>query len=729
MTRLGRWTETIIRFRWLVIVGWIVLIVTSVAAMSQLGDLLTNRFSLPDTDTSRAETILEEQFSQTSTGSFIIVAESDTPGSGAALVEELSAAAARARAVVPTSQVAVVTPVSANVANAILTSSLDPADAKGFTDDIREAISEIEGATVYVTGQAAIESDLEPVQNEDLFRGEVMIAIPIALLILIFVFGTLTFLLPFLFAIAAIPTTLGAVWIFANFMELSTYVQNLVMLIGLAVSVDYSLFIVYRFREERRRGVEKRQAVQNTMATAGRAVVFSGTAVAIGLALLLAMPLPFIRGFGIAGLLIPLVSVACALTLLPALLYLVGDKLDRVRFLPQRLLERRYSEENNFWIRWSGLVMRRPVIFAAGAVAILIAAAVPVFALELGPGSNQGVPQDLESTQGLDILSEAVGEGAIAPTEIVVDAGVPGGAEDAAVVAAVERLEAGLAADAEVVAVRPGGGAEPVDATGRYIRLQAIGANEYGVRESLDFAERLRAEIVPAAAFPADVDVWAGGGPPSGVDFINLTYGTFPWLVLGVLVLTYFLLMRAFRSLLLPLKAIILNLLTIAAAYGLLVVVFKWGGGNAIGLIQFDQIEAWIPVFLFAMLFGLSMDYEVFLVSRMREEWDKTHDNEAAVALGLAKTGRLVTAAGLIMFAAFMGFVSGSLVGLQQFGFGLAAAVLIDITLVRAVLLPAAMKLFGRWNWWLPEPAAKVARVKPSPRDSGRESAVDPSGG
>jgi RND superfamily putative drug exporter len=204
------------------------------------------------------------------------------------------------------------------------------------------------------------------------------------------------------------------------------------------------------------------------------------------------------------------------------------------------------------------------------------------------------------------------------------------------------------------------------------------------------------------------------------VDFLDMTYSAFPWLVLAVLLLTYGLLVRAFRSLLLPLKAIIMNLLAIGAAYGLLVVVFKYGAGEPFGIQQYDQIEGWIPVFLFAMLFGLSMDYEVFLVSRMREEWDKTHDNAAAVTAGLAKTGRLVTAAGLIMFAAFMGFVAGSIVGLQQFGFGLAAAIIIDVTIIRAVLVPSVMKLFGRWNWWLPDWAARIARVEPSPLvDSG----------
>jgi RND superfamily putative drug exporter len=254
-----------------------------------------------------------------------------------------------------------------------------------------------------------------------------------------------------------------------------------------------------------------------------------------------------------------------------------------------------------------------------------------------------------------------------------------------------------------------------VDASGRFVNIEAVGSSDYGKPESLEFVDRLRDDLVPGAGFPESAAVYAGGGPPGGVDFLDLTYSWFPWLVLAVLLATYVLLLRAFRSLLLPLKAIILNLLSIGAAYGLLVIVFKWGAGEWVGLIAYDQIEGWIPVMLFAMLFGLSMDYEVFLVSRMREEWDNGASNEAAVAMGLAKTGRLVTAAGLIMVAAFMGFVAGSIVGLQQFGFGLAAAILIDVTIVRALLVPSAMKLFGRWNWWLPGGVARVFRVPASP--------------
>jgi RND superfamily putative drug exporter len=225
------------------------------------------------------------------------------------------------------------------------------------------------------------------------------------------------------------------------------------------------------------------------------------------------------------------------------------------------------------------------------------------------------------------------------------------------------------------------------------------------------------------------VRVLAGGGPPQGVDFLTRAYDTFPWLVGAVLVLTYLVLLRAFRSLLLPLKAVLMNLLSVAASYGLLVVVFKWGVGSSLfGLYRFQQVEGWIPIFLFAMLFGLSMDYEVFLVSRMRELWDREHDNSRAVAYGLERTGRIITAAAVIMVAAFSGFVAGSIVGLQEFGLGLAVAIFVDATIVRVVLVPSLMAILGRYNWWLPSRVASIARVEPSPLSEPPRAALRPAG-
>jgi RND superfamily putative drug exporter len=702
-------TRFVLRHRWEVLGVWIALLAAGGAASSGLADLLTNRFLLPGTDTAKVEDVLQKNFGQIPDGAFTIVAR------GAAL-GELESAAERAAERLPGARVAGVQPVNEELSTALIVSELERAEAKAYTDDIRAVLeSDLPAEQAWVTGSAAIESDLDPVFAEDLKVGELYIAIPIALVILAFVFGTLAFLVPFMLAAFAIPVTLGIIWIFANFMDLTTYLQNLVMLIGLGIAVDYSLLVVYRYREELRAGRSGDDALVRTMNTAGRAVVFSGTAVAIGLALMLAMPLPFMRGFGLGGLIIPAVSVVAALTILPVLLSFLGARLDRIRVVPKRVEARRADHEANFWGRLSRTVMRRPVLIATSTAAALLVFTAPVLDLKLGPGSNDGIPQELESVAGFNVLRDALGAGAIAPTEIVVDTGRAGGARDSEVQAATQRLIASLESDPEVARVQFDQTPQFVDSSGRYQRIEAAGKSDYGAEPAQQFVDRLRGEMIPGAAFPAGVEVLAGGAPAGGVDFLDMTFGAFPWLVLAVLLLTYVLLVRAFRSLLLPLKAIVMNMLSIGAAYGLLVAVFVWGWGEPFGLIQADQVEGWIPVMLFAMLFGLSMDYEVFLVSRMREEWDGRLSNEQAVASGLAKTGRIVTAAGLVMFAAFFGFVAGSVVGLQQFGFGLAIAILIDVTIVRALLVPSVMKLMGRWNWWLPKPVARALRVKPSP--------------
>jgi RND superfamily putative drug exporter len=360
--------------------------------------------------------------------------------------------------------------------------------------------------------------------------------------------------------------------------------------------------------------------------------------------------------------------------------------------------------------------MRRPLAFLGIGATLLIAAAIPVYALQLTPGSVQGIPRYPQAVRGFDLLTDAVGPGVVSPAQILVDAGPGGNVLAPQTQAAVVRLIRRVEDDSEVAAVfyRPGG--RFVDRNRRYAQVIVAGKHEYGAEQSQTLTKQLRDDIVPSAGWPGGVKVMVGGGPPQGVDFLHRSYSVFPWLVLGVLLLTYLLLLRAFRSLLLPLKAVILNLLSVAAAYGLLVIVFRWGVGEDVaGLYQFPQVEGWIPIFLFAMVFGLSMDYEVFLVSRMREVWDERRDNVRAVSEGLERTGRIVTAAAIVMVAAFSGFVAGRVVGLQEFGVGLAVAIFIDATIVRALLVPSLMAVFGRWNWWLPAKVARVFRVKPSP--------------
>jgi uncharacterized membrane protein YdfJ with MMPL/SSD domain len=469
-------------------------------------------------------------------------------------------------------------------------------------------------------------------------------------------------------------------------------------------------------------------AIVRTMQTADRAVLFSGATVAIGLALLLFIPLPFVRSIGVGGFLIPIASIAAALTLQPALLSIYGrGGVARIAVLPVRF--RRRDADAGFWHRLAGSIMRRPLAFLAVGAALLIAAAIPVFGLKLTPGSASGIPQFPQSVRGFDLLKHSIGPGAISPTQVVVDSGRPNGVGRPDVQAAIGRLAGRVRADRETAALRFAARPPFVDPSGRYEELIVAGRDEYGSEAAQSFVRRLRGRLVPAARFPSGVRVLAGGGPPQGVDFLDQAYRYFPWLVAAVLVLTYFLLMRAFRSVLLPLKAVILNLLSVAASYGMLVVVFKWGvGSSVLGLYQIGQIEGWIPIFLFAMLFGLSMDYEVFLVTRMREEWDHGRDNRDAVGYGLERTGRIVTAAAIVMVAAFSGFVAGRIVGLQEFGIGLAVAIFVDATLVRAVLVPSLMALFGRYNWWLPRPLARVVRVPESPLEPGRRPALRPTG-
>jgi RND superfamily putative drug exporter len=532
--------------------------------------------------------------------------------------------------------------------------------------------------------------------------------------------------IPFIFAASTVFGTLGLVYVIAHYMTTPTYVTNLVFLIGLGIAIDYSLLIVYRFREELAHGLEVEDAVVKTMRTAGRAVIFSGATVAIGLALLLFMPLPFMRAMGVGGFLIPVVSIIGAATLQPALLSIYGRRGTRrvpvAAFLRERLhlpvpgVEQADDVEHRFWARLARSIMRRKwrYVFAIGG--LLIALAIPVAWLQLTPGATAGIPQYPQSVRGLNVLQATLGPGAIAPAQVLVDTGRAGGLRAPGVSAAIARLVAAAERDPEVSATYFTGSGRFVDPTRRYAQVIVATRHEYGSEPAQRFVSRLRDRLIPAARFPSGTDVMAGGASPQGVDFLNQAYNAFPWLVLGVLALTYLLLMRAFRSILLPLKAVVLNLVSVAAAYGVLVVVFRFGiGEDVLGLYRFPQIEGWIPIFLFAMLFGLSMDYEVFLVSRMREAWDEIHDNTRAVAIGLERTGRIVTAAAVIMVAAFSGFMAGSIVGLQEFGCGLAIAILLDATLVRAVMVPSMMAIMGRYNWWLPARVARVVRVAPSP--------------
>jgi len=708
---LERWTAAVLRYRLVVLACWLVIVGVGVWSGTRLPDLLTSSFAVQGSDSERARAILVRDFGERPEGTFTIAFRVRHP-SEPALRMRLYLRLVAASHAIPSGRPTALRR-GAGVLYGDVTTTLDLQHAKGYTDDLRRALSRPGGPPAYVSGPPAIQHDLDPILSSDLRRGEA-IAVPIALLILLSVFGlSLAIAIPFLFAACTIAATLSVVYAFAHVIQVVTYVPNLVELIGLGLAIDYSLLVVHRFREELTRGRSAEEAIVATMATAGRAVIFSGVAVAIGLGLLLFMPVPFIRSMGLGGFLIPLASVAAALTLQPVLLSVFGRR--GVRAVAFARLGRPTAEEG-FWARLARSIMRRPAVYLTAGTALLLAAAAPVFYLHVTPGSISGLPASPESVQGYMLLRDRVGPGAVTPTHVVVDAGDLGLARSRPVRVAVSRLADELFHDPEVLLVASGSKPPYVDRTGRYTRLIVAGRDEYGDDLSRSFVRRLRQRLVPAARFPANVHVYAGGAPPQGVDFLTRSYGAFPWLVLAALALTFVALMRAFRSLVLPLKAVVLNLLSVGAVYGLLVVVFRWGVGTGLlGLERTDHVEGWIPIFLFAVLFGLSMDYEVFMVMRIREAWEHTGDNASAVAHGLERTGRIVTAAALIMVAAFSGFAAGRVPALQQFGLGLALAVLIDATLVRAVLVPSAMAILGRFNWWLPARLGRLVGVHASP--------------
>ncbi|HEX8857120.1 MAG TPA: MMPL family transporter, partial [Thermoleophilaceae bacterium] len=731
---MRRWTRAIIRNRKKVLLAWLAVFVLGAAGAANLGGLLTNRFSVPGSEAEKGLDVAKTHFGEHGDGNFTLVLQS-TGGSprNPEFVRSAEEAAQRAASAIKGGKAGPVLQAGDSIAYVQVTTPLENADASDKTNDVRKALGTVPGARAYVSGFPAINHDTQKIYNEDLARGE-SIAIPVALIVMLFMFGTLAAIsVPFAFALVTIPTTLGIVFIFAHFMDMAIYVTNIVTLIGFAIAIDYSMLVVFRYREELERHDHPHAALERTMLTAGRATIFSGLTVAIGLALLILMPLPFMRSMGVGGVMVPLVSIAASATLLPALLAVMGRRVNRLRIIPRRILKSRAQAKAGFWTKLANSIMRRPVPYLVIGTALMLALAAPAITLSLTGGDNRGVPKTTEATRGLALLEGTLGPGALAPHQIVVDAGRPGAAWSAQQIAAQRRFIAAVSRDPEVqprtiqapaAVIRTPGAPSPavraalerasiMDADGSAYQIRVAGKHDAGTHAAMDLVHRLRDRYVPQAGFATTV--YVSGAPAFGVDFIDKAYGAFPWLVAGVLVISYLLLMRAFRSLFLPAKAVFMNLLSVSATYGVLVLAFQHGWGNVVGWQSSPQIEAWIPIFLFAILFGLSMDYEVFLLSRMREEWDRRHNNEQAVARGLEHTGRIITAAAIIMVAAFSGFTAGSFVGLQQFGLGLSAAVLLDATIVRAILVPATMKLVGEWNWYLPESLRKLMRLRPAP--------------
>jgi RND superfamily putative drug exporter len=565
----------------------------------------------------------------------------------------------------------------------------------------------VAGEPVLVTGRPVIESEGGGESGDTGVLVETLIGGLGALVVLLYVFGSALALMPLIVAAVSILTSFLVIGLLASFMDINFIVQFLVALIGLGVAVDYSLLIVKRWREERDAGVGNELAVQRAMETAGHAVIFSGTTVGVGLVALIAVPIAFFRGMGIGGMVIPLVSVLVSITLLPVILAAVGPAMDRIA-----LRRARKQDDHRGWLRWGTYVVRNRWMAVAVGLVMLGALIIPATQLSLGAPRPDSLNSSGNAGTALVALEESGIDGGVFDPLVIFVNGDPAPVVDA--VNGIEGVRGIVAPDSEqfrrdgtaLVTVIP----------------QSSGDNADG---------RALVDRVRTALDETDGDPLVGGGPASGADFIEKVYGSFPLMIVLVAIVTYVLLVRAFRSLLLPLKALILNVLSVAAAYGVLVVIWQWGWGSELlwGIPSTGSITEWVPIMIFAFLFGLSMDYEVFIMHRMREEYDEGHDTDTSVIRGLAFTGKLVTCAALILFLAFVAMASAPQTEIKIMATGLAAGILIDATVIRTFLVPALTSLMGKWNWWLPgwlnwiapkpvqlTPVVR-AEADPSPRD------------
>ncbi len=562
-----------------------------------------------------------------------------------------------------------------------------------------------EGFSVAMTGEGTLDHDFNELSQHDLKSGELQIGLPAALVVLLLVFGAVVAgLVPLLMAIVSIVVALGLCALVAEAFTLSVFVVNMLTGMGLALGIDYSLFVVSRYREERAGGRAEPDAIAAAGATASRAVLFSGTVFVIALTGMLLVPSNIMKSLAVGAIAVGIVSVLAALTLLPALLGLLGDRVNALR-LPWVGRNIGGGQEGRFWGGVVRAVMRRPVVSLVGSAALLILLTVPVFGLPLGASGVSTLPDRLESKQGFAALARDFPQASASPALIA----VAGDVKSPRVRNAIARLRKDLAAEpvfgrSDLRVAQPSGDVAAIGV--------AVGGDRTGPR-ALDAVRHLRSVVIPRAFRGTDVRVLVGGDTADNVDFIDAMNAWLPIVFAFVLGLSFALLTLVFRSLVVAATSIALNLLSVGAAYGLVILVFLHGiGSGLLGFQKVDSIEAWVPLFLFSVLFGLSMDYQVFLLSRIKERYDQTGSTTEAVTHAVASTARLITGAALIIVAVFSGFAMGDLVMFQQMGFGIAVALLIDATIIRSVLLPAAMRLLGSWNWYFPRWLEWLPRIQ-----------------
>jgi RND superfamily putative drug exporter len=697
---------------WWTIGAWVVALVLAIGIMGTLGLKTTTEFTFTNNPDSQAGLeVLEDAGlvdSDPTDETVVIRAEDgktvDDPAFQARVEEITAALRGMEGVVVPETVVNYyelngnpeTAPAAQGLVNADRTVTLIPLTLAGTLDEAMEHapayVAELEsfsrdGFEVLTVGYVSIGEENNVIAEEDIAQGETI-------------------------GIAA----MGLTAIIGQFFDLSFFVTNMIAMIGLAVGIDYALFVIERYREERRHGRAKDEAIAVAGSTASQAVAFSGGTVVLALLGMFLMPASIFRALATGAIVVVIVAVAAALTLVPAVIHLLGDRVDWPRKRHYDEFARAHAGDTNydldsvykgFWGRITKAVMARPIIGAVAAIALLLLAAIPYLDINTGFAGVESMPEDSEARHGFEILDEEFSAGRLAPVQFAIEG------DQATSQEGIDALYTALGTET----INDGnGGTEPtylpIDPT-TWIRWNEAG--DVAVAEvtlnmptndarAYDEIEHLRETVVPQAFGDSDVNVYVTGETAFNQDFFNIANDYAPYVIAFVLGLSFILLLLAFRSVVVSAKAILMNLLSVGAAYGLLVLVFQKGVGNEFfGFQQTPTIEAWIPIFLFCVLFGLSMDYHVFLLSRIREHYDLTGRNRESVAVGLHSTAKIITGAALIMVAVFGGFASGRLVMLQQMGFGLGVAVLLDATIVRSILVPSAMALLGDRNWYMPK--------------------------
>jgi RND superfamily putative drug exporter len=703
------------RHPWRTVVAWIVVLggAIGLVASGLFGDALTNAIDFTnEPEAKEAAHLVEERLRGEEPDSELILVVSET-----ATVEDptyatyVGALQEKVQALGPDVVKSVGSfltengPVSESGRAVLLPVLMTSTDEDVLSDDAKlldEAVTSVErpdGFETHVAGPATLFNQFNEIIEEDIAKGEGIGSI-VALIVLLVVLGAVVAgLIPLVLAAFSIAIAMGATALAGLFFDFSFFVQNMITMIGLAVGIDYSLFIVARYREERLHGREKLEAIGRAGATANRAVFFSGMTVVLALLGLLIVPNTIFRSLAGGAIFVVLIAVAASMTLLPAILGLLGDRVNKLRV---RRNAGRVEAGTGFWDRATRLVMSRPVVSLVVGAGLLVVLAIPYFSIHTGTSGVSTLPDDIEGKRAFVLLEQNFAGGLSEPAEVVIDGDIS--APD--VQSAIDELTATVSSDDAFAAPAP---LEVNDADDLAVLSIPFRGDIYE-DASVQAIRDLREDYVPAAFAGTDARVLVGGETAFNVDFFDQSDTYMPIVFAFVLGLSFVLLTVVFRSVVLPVKAILMNLLSVGAAYGMVVMFFQQGVGpgfvkdiaSALNFIQVESIEAWIPLFLFSVLFGLSMDYHVFLLTRIREHYDLTGDNTGAVAYGLRTTAGIITGAALIMVAVFGGFAAGRLSPLQQMGFGLAVAVFLDATIVRTVLVPSAMKLLGRANWYLP---------------------------